>query len=456
MAAAAPEGQVPPLETALSCGVCLSDFDAVFRRPLILPQCGHTFCRLCIKDLAARGDIICPSCRHKYPSVEPDALPVNFNIQCLASSSKLLLAATKEEEQGSLCPEHRVRLAFWCKSCEVAACGECLFDRHPPQDTHAVCRILEVVEQVKQRAEQLSLESCEEVILRLGDSVSRTLRALSDIQEAAHLLQETARIYRNAQTASNLSSITSVFEAAKGVHDRVWALGKGGQEDSSVSIPDEVIMSSRPAILALSDSGGLAQVKVEPKGIHVYSLRPSSTAYSVAIKLTVLTSCIKKESPMVFLEVKAGERRLGRVYITLAGKMRRAQQFQALCLGSLGPSYRGTRFDGISEKGEPGEYVRGGDYQGKGGLGGEALMDNLEWGGEWCRPKASGQVCGVGGEEQRKFGSLFAICLRDNPDDIFKCPFGEVTEGLEVLEVACRHQPFNVVHIADCGLVIPL
>lgn len=54
----------------------------------------------------------------------------------------------QEEEQGSLCPEHRVRLAFWCKSCEVAACGECLFDRHPPQDTHAVCRILEVVEQV--------------------------------------------------------------------------------------------------------------------------------------------------------------------------------------------------------------------------------------------------------------------------------------------------------------------
>ncbi|XP_053641045.2 E3 ubiquitin-protein ligase TRIM50 [Cherax quadricarinatus] len=446
--------QAPAAEAALTCGVCLTDFDAMFRRPLLLPRCGHTFCRLCIKDLAARGDIICPSCRQKYENVEPDSLPVNFNIQCLASSSKIH-TALQAEDSGSLCPEHRVRLSFWCSSCDAAACGECLFDHHP-RNSHSVCRIQEVVTQVKERAERLSIASCEEVVIRLGYSVTRTLRDLSDIQEAAHLLQETTRIYRKAQSANTLSSITSVFESAKTVRDRVWALQDGIEEGNSVSIPDQVILSSRPAVLALSEGGGLAQVKVEKKGIHVYSLRPASTAYSVAIKLTVLMSCVKKESPMVFLDIKAGERRLGRVYITLVGKMKRSQQFQALCLGTLGPCYRGTRFDGMSEKGQPGEYLRGGDYQGKGGLGGEALMDNLEWGREWSQPKTAGQVCGVGGEEQRKFGSLFAVCLRDNPDDVFKCPFGNVTEGLEVLQVACRHEPFNVVHVGDCGLLIPL
>ena len=68
----------------------------------------------------------------------------------------------------------------------------------------------------------------------------------------------------------------------------------------------------------------------------------------------------------------------------------------------------------------------------------------------------SGQVCGVGGEEERKFGALFAICLRDNPDNIFRAPFGMVTKGLDVIEVACRHQPFNMVRVADCGVVVPL
>ncbi|XP_042238307.1 tripartite motif-containing protein 75-like [Homarus americanus] len=453
MATSLPTSQLPAAESALTCGVCLSDFDAGFRRPLLLPKCGHTFCRLCIKDLAARGDISCPSCRYKYSEVEPDNLPINFNIQCLSSSTKVFPTISKIEDPGSLCVDHKVRLAFWCSSCEVAACGECLYDRHP-RPSHTICRIEEVVEQVKERAQRLARESCGDVVVRLGESVKRTLRDVSDLQEAAHLLQETARIYRSAQVADSLPSITSVFESAKTVKQKVGALEHS--EEGGYTMPIEAIVSSRPAVLALSESGGLAQVKVERKGIHIYSLRPTSTAYSVAIKLTVLMSCVKKESPLVFLDLKAGERRLGRVYITLVGTMRRSQQFIALCLGNLGHSYRGTRFDGISEKGQPGEYLRGGDYQGRGGLGGEALMDNLEWGGQWAKPKAAGQVCGVGGEEGKKFGSLFAICLRDNPEDTFRVPFGEVTEGLEVLEIASRHEPFRVVHISDCGLVIPL
>lgn len=45
-------------------------------------------------------------------------------------------------------------------------------------------------------------------------------------------------------------------------------------------------MSTRPAVVAMSEGGGLAQVKVEEKGIHIYSLRGVSTAYSVAIKVS--------------------------------------------------------------------------------------------------------------------------------------------------------------------------
>lgn len=448
-------------ESALTCGICLSDFDAGHRRPLILPRCGHTFCRICIKDIAARGEIVCPHCRVKYPNSEVDDLPINFNIQCLAAaptsfSSLKILSSTqsKVEDEGSKCPEHQVRLSFWCTSCEVAACGECLFENHP-KPSHHISRIQEVVMQVKEKAEILSRESAVEVVKRLGESVLRTLRDVSDMQEAAHLLHETGRLNRTVQVANDLASITSAFEAAKAVKGRVTALDYSLQEGSRKP-RSESIIATRPAILALSDNGCLAKVQVEKMGIHVYCLQSASTAYSVAIKLGILISCLSKEAPVVFLDIKAGERKLGRVYITLTGTMRRAQQFVALCLGTLGPSYRGTKFDGLSEKGQPGEYIRGGDYQGRAGMGGESLMDNLEWGGSWTKAKKAGQVCGIGGEVDRRFGALFAICLRDNPEDTFRSPFGIVTQGLDVLEVATRHNPFNVVHISDCGVLIAL
>ncbi|XP_068247550.1 uncharacterized protein [Palaemon carinicauda] len=440
---------------ALTCGICQSAFDSGHRRPIILPRCGHTFCRICIKELSARGDIMCPFCRVKYPNTDVDDLPINFNIQCLAGSAEVFDFSAPPKnvaKEGTNCPEHSLRLTFWCSSCEVAACGECLFEEHP-KPLHEICRLQEVVHKVKEKAEILSMESSTEVVKRLTEALMRSLLDISDLQEAAYLLHETARLNRNASAAKDLASITSVFEKAKEIRERVADLNHN-QTEQCQRPPKMTVIATRPAIMALSDNGCLAKVLVEKMGVHVYALQSASTAYSVAIKMSILTSCLSKENPVAFLDIKAGERKLGRVYITLDGRMRRAQQFIALCLGTLGPSYRGTRFDGVSEKDRPGEYIRGGDYKGKGGMGGEALMDNLEWGGSWSKPKKAGQVCGIGGELERKFGSLFAICLRDDTEDSFRSPFGQVTKGLDVLEVATRHKPFDVVHISECGILI--
>lgn len=453
MAEALPEEEVDvlkgveePLEAAVTCGVCLKEYDQEFRRPVLLPSCGHTFCRTCVKAMACGGDtVVCPSCRQSYACNDVDNFPINFSIQILASSSKGQMKM--KVASASDCQEHGTRIAFWCRSCEVPACGECLFDGHP-RPSHIICRIQDVVKEVKARAETMVKESGEETVGLLGDALKRVLRGISDLQEASHILQEVVRVSRAAQDSKTLSSITKAFESAKGVRRRVDVLGSS--EEGLLRV------QQRPVVVALSDTGGLAHVRVEEKGIHVYSLRPSSTAYSVAIKLSVLLGCLKKDSPEVFLDLKAGERPFGRVYISLWGQMKRAQQFMALCLGTYGPSYRGTKFDGVSGRGEPGEYVRGGDYTGKKGLGGEALMDNLEWGGTWSMKMEAGQVCGVGGEEERKFGALFAICLKSNPDNIFRAPFGMVTSGMEAVEVACRHQPFDMVRVADCGVVIPM
>lgn len=56
----------------MRCTVCRRDYNARRRLPLILPSCGHTFCRLCLLELEEeKGRFRCPSCDkvHTRPSV---------------------------------------------------------------------------------------------------------------------------------------------------------------------------------------------------------------------------------------------------------------------------------------------------------------------------------------------------------------------------------------------------
>lgn len=122
--------------------------------------------------------------------------------------------------------------------------------------------------------------------MRLGETIRGTLNYVSDLQEAAHLLQETARVSRSALAAQDLPSITSVFESAKTVKQRVSALDRSEEQSNRSALASlATLPTTRPAILALSDNGYLGRVEVEEKGIHLYSLRPPSTAYSVAMKV---------------------------------------------------------------------------------------------------------------------------------------------------------------------------
>lgn len=43
------------LTGVLDCPVCLESYSEGERRPLMLPACGHTFCKLCLATLLARN-----------------------------------------------------------------------------------------------------------------------------------------------------------------------------------------------------------------------------------------------------------------------------------------------------------------------------------------------------------------------------------------------------------------
>ncbi|XP_071516758.1 uncharacterized protein [Panulirus ornatus] len=154
----------------------------------------------------------------------------------------------------------------------------------------------------------------------------------------------------------------------------------------------------------------------------------------------------------VFLQVSIRNRCLGRVYIRLWCHLRRAQHFQAICNGTLGPTYVGASFT-ISSHGQerealdiPKYVLPNGDKSSK------VLMTELEWGGRFTGPANEGVVMGsCHGEDTHGCG----ICTRGQPGGTFKCPFGEVLSGMDIVKAAINHEPISEVTISDCGLVIP-
>ncbi|XP_068215161.1 uncharacterized protein [Palaemon carinicauda] len=72
------EGQSPEVNPLLCCEVCTQAYNNDERRPTLLPDCGHTFCKDCLSK-ARRRNRACPTCR-KYCNSDVENLPTNYSI----------------------------------------------------------------------------------------------------------------------------------------------------------------------------------------------------------------------------------------------------------------------------------------------------------------------------------------------------------------------------------------
>lgn len=189
--------------------------------------------------------------------------------------------------------------------------------------------------------------------------------------------------------------------------------------------------------------------------VHAYALTHNDKTRHLLLQLPFLRSLGHDAQPEVFLDLATEERLLGRVYIKLWGHLRRAHHFLSLCMGTYGPSYRGSKFHGVAKKGCMGETLAGGKYLTDNGDNSvQGLFTRLEWGGEYLREKMVGLVVAAsdGKPEQDAF---FHICTRDHPGRKFACAFGEVCSGMEAVHTAVALHPAHGVKIANCGLVLP-
>lgn len=212
--------------------------------------------------------------------------------------------------------------------------------------------------------------------------------------------------------------------------------------------------ASSPPTMCCSFTNGdgrHATMKWEESRIHLYSLTEDQQTSSVMMHMSMLQHILPKDKPEVFLELGAGTRILGRVYIQLRGRTRNAQQFFALCLGTMGPSYRGARFYGIPwpQHHRHVQSLTCREYMSENIPRTEPLMENLTDGRE-----NQVEMC-LSGLVARVDDSGFEICTRDEPDAYLHNVLGEVLEGMSVVREAANHEPVSEVYIKQVGVVIP-
>ncbi|KAG8127610.1 hypothetical protein E2320_014553 [Naja naja] len=154
-----------------SCSICL-DF---FQDPVLIPECGHNYCRGCLTRSWGTSESeasSCPQCRQIFA---PRSVLPNRQLARVAEEARRC-SRHPEEEGGSFCPKHREPLKLFCKDHETLICVVC--DRSKEHSCHWVIPAEEafqeyqdIIKKVKRyvvaefRELQLWLEGQEKLIL---------------------------------------------------------------------------------------------------------------------------------------------------------------------------------------------------------------------------------------------------------------------------------------------------
>ncbi|XP_071536323.1 uncharacterized protein [Panulirus ornatus] len=530
-----PEPAEPTDDNDVLCPLCSELYDDERHQPVLLPRCGHTFCRPCLAKGEKRGHFPCPTCRKRHLKPPVNQIPIHTDLLARAE-------AFRESKLGR-CEAHGEPLAYWCRQCHKSLCGNCTVKKG-----HEVIRttllLAEKREEMKEQGDMILqnvmeekkkimntvknyslqlLKTCEASTLAddsahdVKDMLADTKKTTADVHYVLGSLKRMKSILRTMNktssdgesertprfrrrrrdnqksqpdTTENKSKTDSkhnqdnnnriqrsytspqIYGAPRDNHvqtmnevgyahysQRFGTLGTSGRTKAGVASNGPLLGMLDASLWPLrccvySEDGRRARLTWEDRRLHMYALGDQADDAHFMIKMSVVQSLIPQENAEVFLDLTAGGRRLGRIYIRLWGNLRRAQHFLALCMGTHGPSYRGSKFEEVYSRGLKGECLHAGPYlTQRGELSAQGVMDNLEWDGKFKSPQRAGMVVGAGsGRPDRD--ACFDICTIENPARNFACPFGEVVGGWEVVTAAVNHRPVRQVTMQEVGVVI--
>ncbi|XP_029141353.1 zinc finger protein RFP-like [Protobothrops mucrosquamatus] len=102
-----------------TCSICLE----YFQDPVLIPECGHNFCRGCLTRSwgSSEWNASCPQCRQTF---KPRNILANNQLARLVGEARRC-GGPWSEDGGSFCPKHREPLKLFCKHHETLICVVC-------------------------------------------------------------------------------------------------------------------------------------------------------------------------------------------------------------------------------------------------------------------------------------------------------------------------------------------
>ncbi|XP_070789476.1 E3 ubiquitin-protein ligase TRIM39-like [Pituophis catenifer annectens] len=161
-----------------TCSICL-DF---FQDPVLIPKCGHNFCRGCLTRSwgASESEASCPQCRQTFA---PRSLLRNRKLARMAEVAGRC-GGPWGEEGGSFCPKHREPLKLFCKDHQTLICLVC--DRSKEHEGHSVIPTEEAFQEYQIKVEnclKAQKEQKEKIATYEGDTEQRVQEMLDRIDK---------------------------------------------------------------------------------------------------------------------------------------------------------------------------------------------------------------------------------------------------------------------------------
>ena len=161
------------------------------RQPILMPDCGHTFCEFCIADILTSQARVCPNCKIRVSTTDLKKFYKNQQllklIQKYANLQKENPGATAASKLGLfndqldnissvMCGRHPQKfIEYFCRTCTQTVCVQCIFDEH---NGHELVQIEEMANSLKQNV--LDLQKMILNSSRLNDENSKLLDQTRD------------------------------------------------------------------------------------------------------------------------------------------------------------------------------------------------------------------------------------------------------------------------------------
>lgn len=195
---------VPPKQSTPSkthsiavCPVCFCNFHNTRHPPLLLPACGHTVCKPCLKDIREKSHkFCCPICRAGNKS-EIKTLPLNY----------ALLELT-ERKDVTKCLKHELEYVAYCLDDDSVLCGACIFDHK----THNCSLLTDDKLNSLLGLKKKTLKKDTDELISLKGSWSE---ALQKMEEHIHKINECVEIHKEGVTSMEKKMIRIVQEGSK-------------------------------------------------------------------------------------------------------------------------------------------------------------------------------------------------------------------------------------------------